>query len=188
MASTSSGKDIFVSYAREDAALAREITDYLYTGTRLGIWFDEHLTGGQAWWDEILASIRACHLFVFLISDSSLRSEACLRELTYARRLDRQLLPVTVNMSDAPSFGPLADVQVLTYESGNALRVADLVGTASRLHSDRPLPTPVPHPPRRPDIVDTGVLPRIFVAGSDSDGALEPFSTALGHALASIHR
>ncbi len=48
------------------------------------VWLDEELSGGQVWWDEILAKIRECEALLFLVSPSSVESEACLLELHYA--------------------------------------------------------------------------------------------------------
>ena len=50
---------VFVSYARHD----REAVEMLLQDMRRArhdVWVDEELTGGQAWWDTILSTIRAC--------------------------------------------------------------------------------------------------------------------------------
>ncbi len=49
---------VFVSYARND----REAVDALLQDIRRArheVWLDEELTGGQAWWETILGTIRA---------------------------------------------------------------------------------------------------------------------------------
>ena len=85
----------FVSYARQDRELVSGLKVDL---ERLGrdVWIDEKLRGGQEWWDEILAAIRACELFVWTVSPASVKSTACKAELTYASDLGRPVLPIMI--------------------------------------------------------------------------------------------
>src|SRR5438067_7962424 len=63
-----SGKAIFLSYAREDAAAARRIAEAL-RASELEVWFDENeLRGGDAWDAKIRKQIDQCALFLALIS------------------------------------------------------------------------------------------------------------------------
>jgi len=61
---------LFLSYGRENAAkvqaLATDLADLDHE-----VWFDRELTGGQVWWDQILARVRACDVFVFALSPDS---------------------------------------------------------------------------------------------------------------------
>lgn len=86
---------IFLSYSRDDQEptlhLAKDLKDLGHV-----VWLDQELTGGQAWWDQILARIRAADLFVFVLSSASLYSTACQREYGYAAELRRPILPVLV--------------------------------------------------------------------------------------------
>ena len=74
---------IFISYSRNSEAIARDLADDIGA---LGnsVWFDEELTGGQAWWDRILATILDHDVFVFVLDPESLNSTACEREYKYA--------------------------------------------------------------------------------------------------------
>src|SRR5438132_14065569 len=95
---------IFISYSRK----SRNIADSLAADiSALGEtpWFDEDLTGGQAWWNEILSQIRHCDLFVFVLDPDSLNSAACKSELKYADDLHKTILPVLI--SDHVSAGLL---------------------------------------------------------------------------------
>jgi hypothetical protein len=55
--------DIFISYNRESEEAVRKLAADLNS---LGhdVWFDKDLSGGQAWWDKILAIVRSCDVFV----------------------------------------------------------------------------------------------------------------------------
>ena len=107
-----------------------ELAHYINVGTGLGVWFDERIRGGQAWWDEILAAIRACELFI-PTSPWSLTSEACMRELTYARRQDRPILPIAVGDLHGELPGVLADLQIVAFDGDSALGAVTIVGAAA---------------------------------------------------------
>jgi TIR domain len=67
---------IFISYSRQSEAMARNlVNDFESLGYT--VWFDQELSGGQAWWDHILAMIRDCDVFVFLLDSNALNSTAC---------------------------------------------------------------------------------------------------------------
>ena len=46
---------IFISYSRESHEIARSLVAHIH---ELGyvVWMDKDLSGGQAWWDQILSS------------------------------------------------------------------------------------------------------------------------------------
>src|SRR3954471_10120791 len=59
---------VFLSYAREDAAAARRIAEAL-RGFGVEVWFDQNeLRGGDAWDAKLRGQIRACTLFMPVIS------------------------------------------------------------------------------------------------------------------------
>lgn len=61
-------KAVFLSYAREDAEHARRIADAL-RAFGLEVWFDQNeLRGGDSWDQKIRGQIRACALFIPIIS------------------------------------------------------------------------------------------------------------------------
>lgn len=63
-----SAKAVFLSYAREDAAVARRIAEAL-RASGLEVWFDENeLRGGDTWDAKIRKQIDECSLFVAIIS------------------------------------------------------------------------------------------------------------------------
>lgn len=88
--------NIFLSYGRSSEAITTELAGDL---TALGheVWFDRHLSGGQQWWDAILASIRKCEIFVFVLDPGSLDSRACRSEYRYGAALGKSILPVRVS-------------------------------------------------------------------------------------------
>ena len=62
------GKAVFLSYASQDAEAAKRICDALRTAG-VEVWFDQNeLVGGDAWDAKIRGQVKACALFVPIIS------------------------------------------------------------------------------------------------------------------------
>ena len=79
------------------------------------------LSGGQAWWDQILASIRDCDVFVFVLTPEALISTACKREFGYAADLGKPILPVLVSAGVSTNLLPpaLSQIQFVDYRNQN---------------------------------------------------------------------
>ena len=141
---------IFLSYAHQDAEQAQVLRDELdeLAGP---VWLDRGLTGGQVWWDEILAQLRHCSLFVIAVSPASLRSEACLAEIDYATALRRPFLAVRVATTDlvaAPD--EIRRTQVIDFMRRDVEAVRALAKAVLRVDQDAPLPDVLPIPPPIP--------------------------------------
>ena len=140
----------FVSYARKDSELVNVLVRDLQRAKRR-VWLDQDLTGGQDWWNTVLAQIRACQLFIFVVSADSIRSKACLAELRYASDLSRPIVPVLVSdvaMQLAPEL--LSRKQLVDYRQRDARAAVDLMNALVLAKTDTPLPTPLPEPPTLP--------------------------------------
>jgi hypothetical protein len=140
---------IFLSYARETKSAAETLSQDM---KKLGYatWFDEDLNGGKAWWDQILAQIRECEIFVMALSPGSLDSEACGRECGYAEALGKPILPIMV--ADGVGVLPprLSKIQYVDYRKRDVDSYADLVNALKGAPSAAALPQPLPDPPAIP--------------------------------------
>lgn len=90
---------IFISYSSKNRDLVKQLADDLeFLLYDAKVWYDAELlrTGGQLWWDNILAQIRQCDIFIYAASPQILHSEPCRREYQYAKALGKPVLPVTV--------------------------------------------------------------------------------------------
>jgi hypothetical protein len=96
---------IFISYSRASKDIVEELVQDL-TSDDHEIWFDQHLTGGQKWWNNILSEIRNCEIFVAALTPDSLESRSCQREMKYAGDLQRTLLPVRLSSEVSPDSLP----------------------------------------------------------------------------------
>jgi hypothetical protein len=142
---------IFIGYHHKSEAIARTIAQDIKA---LGhtVWFDDELSGGQAWWDQILARIRDCDVFIFILTTASLNSTACNREYSYAADLGKPILPILVAEGVSPSLFPprLSKIQFVDYrkqDRDSALRLARAFATVPPPES---LPEPLPDPPEVP--------------------------------------
>lgn len=141
---------VFISYARHDDVVVQSLAADLAQG-RQQVWLDHDLAGGDAWWPEILAQIRACAVFVFALSDESLRSKPCRAELGYAEALGLPILPVQVGpvstyRTDSIFTKQLVDYREPTRSSGIALISALYERGLERAELPSPLPEPPPIP------------------------------------------
>ena len=142
---------VFISYGRENAAevgtLAQDIS-----GLGHQVWFDQDLSGGQAWWAHILETIRKHDVFVFALSPASLDSQACKLEYDYAVRLGRPILPVLISEGVSVELLPssLAQLQYVDYRRADKEALKALGKAFTGLPPSSPLPDPLPEPPVAP--------------------------------------
>jgi len=142
---------IFVSYSRTNFdVVAQAIQDLKAVG--IDAWHDQTLTGGQRWWNNILARIRDCEILIFAISPESLDSQACRSELAYAAQLGKTILPVLVadgvNINLLPP--PLNEIQVTDYRRHDKDAAFALVRAIYTAPPPTAPPDPSPTPPPVP--------------------------------------
>ena len=141
---------VFVSYSRADEPAVRSLVgDLQQAGVR--VWLDEELGGGEAWWTAILDQIRACSVFVFALSDKSLKSKPCRAELDYATALGIRVLPVQIGAVKSYRTDTLFSKQYVDYRDSTENRFIDLVAVLRELSGLRgELPEPLPEAPQIP--------------------------------------
>ena len=142
---------IFLSYARDDAKLAQALVrDLRDLGST--VWLDEETSGGQDWWNLILEQIRACDVFVYALSQASLDSLACTRELTYAVALGKPVLPIWVASDELRRRAPstLAKIQYVDYRARTSETSLRLARALNHLPPASSLPEPLPEQPEAP--------------------------------------
>lgn len=102
---------IFLSYSYSDSDFVELIEPRIARIFGEGVlWYDrkpDGLKGGQIWWDEIRRQVQRCQIFMYLMSDSSVSSHWCMKELEEAASLNKTLIPVlleTYSSKDYPAF------------------------------------------------------------------------------------
>ncbi len=153
---------IFVSYARQDRVVVDALVEDL---ERLGhtAWHDDDLTGGQAWWNEIIRQLQGCDAMVFVVSPNSSRSEACRLEAGYATDLLRPIVPVQVVPDVSGRLLPpgVAERQFVDYTERDADAIIALTRALAVVAPGTPLPQPLPEPPPVPISYLTSLAQRI---------------------------
>ncbi len=149
---------LFISYARENKSdVEALIKDLNALGHQA--WMDSSLRGGQTWWTEILRRIAECDVFVASISDQTLNSVACKRELDWALSLNKPVLPIAVGRRPDVLPRALSMRQVIDYSPSARETAFALAGALGNLPAAPPMPDPMPEPPPAPlsylpDLVD----------------------------------
>lgn len=97
---------VFVSYTHEDKLeVYRDINRLHQDGHR--IWYDEGITPGEEFLPAILKAIRNCSYLIAFISRNALISDYVKREMGFARKLQKQIIPIhleATNLTDEFEF------------------------------------------------------------------------------------
>jgi tetratricopeptide (TPR) repeat protein len=92
---------VFVCYAHKDSdSVYSDLMQVHAKGIHL--WYDEGISAGSSWRGEIATAIKGATKFLFYISESSLASSHCLREVDYALSNDIEIIPVYLDDSGLP--------------------------------------------------------------------------------------
>jgi hypothetical protein len=141
---------IFLSYSRSDEHVIKQLVRGLQV-LDTPVWSDLELAGGEVWWDKILEKIRTCDVFVFGLSDESLRSKACMAEFNYAMALGKPIVPVRVGSVEMDLANPVGRLQVVVYRHDDAVAGFEMVAAVHAAEQRmRPLPDPLPPEPPIP--------------------------------------
>jgi hypothetical protein len=142
--------NIFISYSSKNRSQIEVLAEDL-SGLGHDVWYDVELTGGMAWWDQILHNIRQCDLFIFALAPESLDSYPCQLEFGYAHSLQKRILPVllsTVNTNLLPTA--LSHIQFVDYKLQDKKATIALGRALTSLPNAQPLPDPLPPAPLAP--------------------------------------
>ncbi|WP_197503011.1 toll/interleukin-1 receptor domain-containing protein [Mycobacterium sp. 1245111.1] len=145
-------RKVFISYARSNKHDVDQLVEHLQT-TGYEAWMDTSLRGGQRWWDEILDNIAGCDTFIAVVSEESLKSTACERELDWAESLSKPILPVLIQPLAANTLpSRIALRHFIDYGEPTARdRVAlQLAGALNTMDPAPSLPKPLPAAPEAP--------------------------------------
>lgn len=84
---------VFVCYAHKDAeSVYADLLDL--DRNRINLWYDEGIPAGSSWRAEIAQAIQGASKLIFFISEASLKSNHCLREVDFALHHEIQIIPV----------------------------------------------------------------------------------------------
>lgn len=139
-----------MSYAREDRDAVDVVVRALET-LHHDVWIDQRLEGGHAWWSVILEQIRACDAMIVAVSRALLESDAAAEERTYARQLNRPLVPVLIAPVPVSILPPdLACLQFVDFTDIGPMTGIRLASAVAMLPATPPLPEQLPPEPPVP--------------------------------------
>ena len=92
---------VFVCYSHRDS---EAVFDDLALLNRNGVnaWYDEGISAGGIWRAQIAEAIQGATKFLFFISEASLNSSHCLREVDFALNHDIEIIPIYLDNSKLP--------------------------------------------------------------------------------------
>jgi hypothetical protein len=105
---------IFVSYAHSDAEVVYPELKAL-RDAGFNVWYDEGISPGTVWRDELAEHLASCSLFLFYISPRSVLSSNCNKEVNFALGKERPFLNVFLektSLTPGLEFS-LSDVQAI---------------------------------------------------------------------------
>ena len=93
-----SDKKIFISYSRKDKDLVFDIVRQIEDKVGVKCWIDVNgIESGQQFVDVIMGAIENCEVVLFMMSDSSLKSEYARKEVNYANLMKKRIVPVILD-------------------------------------------------------------------------------------------
>lgn len=109
---------LFVARSRTDVRWVREFLDAVRR-QRPGVLVSAEIHDVPEWWEIAKREIAACSVFVFIWSTASMKSGPCLRELAWARRLDKRVVVLRhPEVRWQPVAPMLADADELLSDTG----------------------------------------------------------------------
>jgi len=97
---------IFISYSRKDIGFAQKIVEAL-AANNLDTWIDwKSIPKGEDWEQEIYRGIEEADAFLFLISQDSVASEMCNKEIAHASDNGKRILPIVIRDTDRNIIHP----------------------------------------------------------------------------------
>ena len=92
---------VFVCYSHADAAsVYADIADLRSLG--LNIWYDEGISPGTEWSEELGHALERADQVLFYISDSSVHSRHCRDEIAFSHNHDKQVVAVYLSQTELP--------------------------------------------------------------------------------------
>ena len=92
------GREIFISYSRDDKALVHPFVKQISKAVGKDCWIDmKGIEGGDEFEEVIIKAIDECQIVLFMLSDSSLKSKWTKREVYYAEDEGKRIVPVLID-------------------------------------------------------------------------------------------
>lgn len=123
---------IFISYSHKDSETVNKISKIIEQASNMRVWIDRNLRGGENYFSVIANQIMECDYFVFIVSDNSISSDWCLRELEFAASERKIIIAVWLdNISISPRVKlVIQNTQYVNYYSNSDESFFEAIGKA----------------------------------------------------------
>lgn len=149
--------DLFLSYAREDAAFALRLAKDL-RAAGVAIWIDQlDIVPGEPWDNAIERALHACARMLIVLSPDSVSSENVKDEIAFALRKQKPIVPVLLQACEVPlRIGRLQHIDFIADYQRGLQRLLSSLGleekpAASVKEEPRPEPQPVGSIEKKPE-------------------------------------
>ena len=126
---------IFISYDHVDDSSVYPTIEWLrHQG--FNIWYDDGITGGSKWLDEIAHAINESHLLIYFLSSNSVNSDYCQKEIHFGISQEKPLVVIEIEPTEL-SGGlklSLGDIQIIRQFNLTRSEFESKVMDATRLH------------------------------------------------------
>lgn len=115
--------DVFLSYSSKDREQALALAHRLQSAG-FDVWIDKNaIHGATNWSTEIVRALDECRLVILLISEASMASKNCAKEVTIAAEADKRILPVELQHIQYPEAFRyhLAGIQRVSFADTEAI-------------------------------------------------------------------
>ena len=144
---------VFISYCRQSQPQVMALACALEQQGQ-PVWYDQHLMGGQTWWQEILKHIRDCDVLILGLDENTWESNACRLEFEYARSLNKSIVPVLlsekVSVETLPSSLSRLQFERFTEQTAQVQSTKNIYDALQALPQSGELPNPLPTEPPMP--------------------------------------
>lgn len=107
--------NIFISYAKEDKENVARLEEIVRYGGQRSWQFVYDLHGGRDWSGQIQYEIDRCEIFLFVITEYSLQSEWCMKELQHAALSQKPIVTVVLT-PDIQIPHPINTIQYVLFD------------------------------------------------------------------------
>ena len=141
---------IFLSYRKKNRAAANELMRLIHRNPLcrdIAVWYDEYLTPGENFNDEIRQALEKSELFILLVTPDLVKENNYIRSVEYpaARQAGKKILPAEAEETDRDRlrscFPDLPEVADARDETAFRERLLEAVGRIARQTGDDPVHT-----------------------------------------------
>ena len=118
--------NVFISFAKEAKSLVDGLADTIRRGGGREWNFIYDMIGGRDWFAQLPTNINQCDIFMFVITEKSLKSSTCQKELHHATLMKKPIVTVVFN-ENILIPPPLSDIQYELFDNQSAASGASLI-------------------------------------------------------------